>query len=713
MTIMVLVLWLILMVFLSKIDQMSSNKVRACSIISVIIIIFSLIYACYNINNYLSKKSVSGVSGNYVAKADGFTIEDYEVDLNVNKNGKVEVVEKIGVDFYETGHHGIYKYIPYWLEYTSLDGKTISRKSNISNLTCTSDLYTTDTVNGKLRIKIGNARETVYGDHTYVIKYEYDMGSDPYNGFDEFIFHAFGDYWGTEIKNPKIVITMPKGIDGNVINFYRDKYRNEKINDLIDYQISGNVMTITSKKNIGLTQSLTVDIELPENYFDNGSFNYGWKSFIISMIIIGITGGVILLWSKYGKNYEKRVPTVEFYAPDNLNSAEIGYIYNQRNSTKKLTISLIVELASKKYIKIDEETDIKNKTSIIKITNLLIKPKEPNTGDDNKRLIVVKKLKEIDNTLNSAETSMMEYLFKDEDIKSLEASVPSFLEVKDKLISGGFVEIVSDNISELNKNKQYVEAINNYNKEVQEYNDKVASLPKLSQMELDIYNRLFESSDSIILSEHTTFYKSFSDVDNELDTKFNEKIVDVKANNLKWISFALAAIVLDLGLCSFFSIEDMAPSYSFLYYAPVICIPVIIIFACIMGRKTDYGEIISARVEGFRDFLETAEKPQLEAMVEKNPNYFYDILPYTYVLNISKKWIEKFQNIKMPKVEIGDIDLSSGDSIFNDISESVYYPVFTSSGGSGCSSCSSCSSCGGGCSSCGGGCSSCGGGGSW
>ena len=31
----------------------------------------------------------------------------------------------------------------------------------------------------------------------------------------------------------------------------------------------------------------------------------------------------------------------------------------------------------------------------------------------------------------------------------------------------------------------------------------------------------------------------------------------------------------------------------------------------------------------------------------ENPNYFYDILPYTYVLGVSDKWIKKFETITM------------------------------------------------------------------
>ena len=32
-------------------------------------------------------------------------------------------------------------------------------------------------------------------------------------------------------------------------------------------------------------------------------------------------------------------------------------------------------------------------------------------------------------------------------------------------------------------------------------------------------------------------------------------------------------------------------------------------------------------------------------MVMKNPEYFYDILPYTYALGVSKVWMKQFENI--------------------------------------------------------------------
>ena len=46
-----------------------------------------------------------------------------------------------------------------------------------------------------------------------------------------------------------------------------------------------------------------------------------------------------------------------------------------------------------------------------------------------------------------------------------------------------------------------------------------------------------------------------------------------------------------------------------------------------------------------------SEKEKLEMLVEQDPSYFYNILPYTYVLGVSNKWIKKFEDIKMEPPE--------------------------------------------------------------
>ena len=66
-----------------------------------------------------------------------------------------------------------------------------------------------------------------------------------------------------------------------------------------------------------------------------------------------------------------------------------------------------------------------------------------------------------------------------------------------------------------------------------------------------------------------------------------------------------------------------------------------------LPKRNKYGNEILGKIRGFKNFLETAEKEKLEMMVYENPSYFYDILPYTYVLGISDKWISQFETIAL------------------------------------------------------------------
>ena len=54
---------------------------------------------------------------------------------------------------------------------------------------------------------------------------------------------------------------------------------------------------------------------------------------------------------------------------------------------------------------------------------------------------------------------------------------------------------------------------------------------------------------------------------------------------------------------------------------------------------------------GFRNFIKSAELPKLNALVEEDPDYFYNILPYAYVMGLTNVWAKKFEQIKINRPE--------------------------------------------------------------
>ena len=92
---------------------------------------------------------------------------------------------------------------------------------------------------------------------------------------------------------------------------------------------------------------------------------------------------------------------------------------------------------------------------------------------------------------------------------------------------------------------------------------------------------------------------------------------------------------------------------------------ILCIFIKIMPKRTKYGNELFGKVKGFKRFLETAEKPQLEGLVEQNPEYFYNILPYTYALGVSQIWMKQFETIALKAPDWYDFE---GDFNMNEFS---------------------------------------------
>lgn len=82
---------------------------------------------------------------------------------------------------------------------------------------------------------------------------------------------------------------------------------------------------------------------------------------------------------------------------------------------------------------------------------------------------------------------------------------------------------------------------------------------------------------------------------------------------------------------------------SIIFLTCLIVIQFFFVKAC--DKKSDYAIEMTGRVIGFRDFLLHATKEELEAQLRQNPNYFYDMLPYAYVLDVADDYIRNFEGL--------------------------------------------------------------------
>lgn len=63
-----------------------------------------------------------------------------------------------------------------------------------------------------------------------------------------------------------------------------------------------------------------------------------------------------------------------------------------------------------------------------------------------------------------------------------------------------------------------------------------------------------------------------------------------------------------------------------------------------IDKKTSEGIKIYQEIAGFKEYLDKAERPMLEKLYNESPNVFRKIISFGFVLGVSKKWIENFDN---------------------------------------------------------------------
>ncbi len=68
-----------------------------------------------------------------------------------------------------------------------------------------------------------------------------------------------------------------------------------------------------------------------------------------------------------------------------------------------------------------------------------------------------------------------------------------------------------------------------------------------------------------------------------------------------------------------------------------------------MEKRTPEINKLQEKIIGLRMFLQHAEKDRIERLVDDNPEYFFNILSYAYVLGVTDQWAKQFEDIAMKK----------------------------------------------------------------
>ncbi|MDE5788822.1 MAG: DUF2207 domain-containing protein [Clostridia bacterium] len=443
---------------------------------------------------------------------------------------------------------------------------------------------------GLITVDMGDYSNKTDETHYYRIKYEYAITKP--RGKNAIWLNAVGFGSEGEINDVNVSIKLPDGLD------YAKRYTNKSG--------EGDGVSVTPKNGVisihydylPSYEGVTVEMIFKVGVLSTKADMTPYYVIIAGCVILGLLFAVkFLAFNKDGLS-----PVSDTQAPAGMGPLVMGKLIDNRVDQSDVT-SLIFYWANKGYLKIDlhDENDIE----LIRIMQHL-----PESAPKHQHI-------------------MYEGLFKSGDIVKINDLSQSFYPV--------------------------VEAVT---KEVNAENSKLYDGKSMGVAVLfALVGGLMMCLAPIILAMTTISFKLFSIV--PLFMIIPAFIVfalaqSVKYNTLKYkkkkiILMYAGVVLLSLAFTAVYVL--FIPSYV-IEIVPklILCaigFTIVILSTTIISRTEAYTEKLN-HIVGFRDFIKYAEKDKLEALLEGNPEYYYQVLPYAIVLGVSDIWEDKFAALTVP-----------------------------------------------------------------
>ena len=551
--------------------------------------------------------------------AEYYNTNEYNVTMNVSQDNSFLMKEEINVTYTEP-RHGLYRYIPLsGTAYSQVDGKLVEQKykMKVESVNVEGFEYQVYEQNGNAVIQIGSPNYLVEGNQSYIITYKVRLYDDGITGYDSLYYNVIPNGWGTSIAASKITIQMPKEFDHSKAEFLAGAY-GATDSGALKWDISGNIITGAIVRPLQIGEGVTFRAVLPEGYF-TGEMNTNWAYLIMLLLCIAAPLISLLLWLAFGRD-PKVVQTVEFYAPEGVSPAEVGYIVDGIVDEKDL-VSLVIYFAEKGYLTIEE---------IDKGEFILIKKKD--IGEDAKIY----------------ESTFFEGLFNKRDsvtLKDLKGDFFGSFQASSVQLKAHFTKSKESRI--FTQNSIGARALGMLLMLVP-----IAGIAILAPIYLMLNSGTSIISIPIIfliLAGYSTVIAAHDKRDANSKIKYRTKVTTggILAV-LGLIVFAGYCVVfLDL-MIGIFAISASAVSF---------------IFTIRMKQRTKQSAELLGKILGFKEFIRTAELDRIKKLSEENPSYFYDVLPYAYVLGLNEKWAKNFEGLAVePPVWYGG---GYGNTLFN------------------------------------------------
>jgi Predicted membrane protein (DUF2207) len=289
-------------------------------------------------------------------------ITSYDSSIDVARNGALTVTETISV-VSEGFHiqHGIYRDFP--TTYTDKFGRRVHVGFDVLRVTRDGhdEPYDLSSIDSGQRIKIGNADVNLdLGPHTYTITYATDRQIGFYDNYDELYWNVTGNFWQFPIERADATINLPIGARITQYASYTGSAGSRSNNARCE-QLSGRTLHCWTTMALYANEGLTVAVGFAKGAVLPPSPAERRAQFIRdnASAVVAIAGVLILLvyfsatWFEFGRDPRRGTVIPLFAPPKDFSPAAVRFVHRMGYDRKSFAASL-VDMAVKGYMKISE-----------------------------------------------------------------------------------------------------------------------------------------------------------------------------------------------------------------------------------------------------------------------------------------------------------------------------------------------------------------------
>jgi uncharacterized membrane protein YgcG len=285
----------------------------------------------------------------------GYVINNYDVKVELSKDGYFEVNEVITVTFSED-RRGIMRNIPKKIK---VDGQ--SQNIKLSNVDVKNYEHAVITEGNDKVIRIGNKDTYITGTHTYDMSYRISNGYIFADDHTAFQYNLISD-WDTSIENLSYAITLPDYVDLSDEDYLMMTGDRGETKKHVSIKRVGNKFIGRSLLPIEPKENVTIAIKLPKSYINRPTppipFYKKDKLWFLPL-------GFLFLFINFFRRSRQQDVNLnsgasiqeEHFPPSEFSPAMVGAYYDNKVNTEDV-IALLPYWAEKGYIKImkgDEE----------------------------------------------------------------------------------------------------------------------------------------------------------------------------------------------------------------------------------------------------------------------------------------------------------------------------------------------------------------------